>query len=85
VAATLGCWLHDVHFSKLYMTEEVSKVMLNMHRREVVVNSQIPGANKDPIVARRDGAMGSGLHRNPYELVLPDGQIENIGWLISSK
>lgn len=81
MGAAIGCMLHNSHFASSYMTEEVSKIMLSQISYNTTDNSQIPGASKNPDFTKSNSRTVLERH-NPYDLTLPDGSIENIGWLI---
>lgn len=81
MSAAIACYLHSSHFASTYMTEELSKIMLEQISYSRTDNTQIPGATKNPDFTKSNSRTVL-ERRNPYDITLPDGSIENIGWLI---
>lgn len=81
----IACWIHDTFFSHEYVSEEVSKQMLENISMRKTENNEIPGASKDPLYVRKGEVASRRMIQNPYDLYLPDGSVENLGWLIYSK
>lgn len=84
ISLAIACWIHDTFFASSYMTEEVSKHMLDMISYSKRVNTEIPGASKQPEHARLNERFEV-ERRDPFKIGTPDGTMIDIGWLIYSK
>lgn len=85
ISMALACWVKETFLSPNMLTEDMSKTLLGLISKNVTDHTQIPGATKDPRFVKANDRISASPGVNPYELVLPDGTVENLGWLISSK
>jgi len=84
IAAAIACWVRDTFFAQDLVTDDTTKAMINAMSRTQTDQTEIPGGTKDPRFVRNNERLS--LHnRDPYVLTLPDGNVENLGWLIGVK
>ena len=85
LAVAIGCWIKETFLAPNMLTEGMSKTLLGLISRDQTTNTEIPGATKDPRFVRANDRLSVSPHADPYKLVLPNGAVENLGWLISSE
>jgi len=84
MAAAIGCWIRDTFLGSSILNEELSKKMLDCTSYNRTENVDIPGATKNPEFIKKNERI-SLMKRNPYTMTMPNGQLIDIGWLISTK
>jgi hypothetical protein len=85
IALALACWIKETYITPNMMTEGLSKTMLELTGLDHTDHTSIPGATKDPRFVKENERIARQRVKNPYKLTLPDGRVEDLGWLISSK
>jgi len=87
MACALGCWIRDTFLSSSITSTDITKALMNSMSIKRLNHTDIPGAAKDPKYIKSNEALSRSTQTGPnrYSLTLPDGSIENIGWLLGKK
>lgn len=87
MACALACWIRDTFLSSSLTSTDLTKAMMECMSIKRVEHTDIPGATKDPRFIKSNESLSRSKHggASPFEMSLPDGSVENIGWLIGKK
>jgi hypothetical protein len=85
MSGAIAAWVRDTVMGPSFATQEVNKKLMNAMSKTTTLNSDIPGANKDPKIARQQalGIFGGGqTDPRKMKITLPNGIVEDYSWIL---
>jgi hypothetical protein len=83
MAAAIAAWARDTIMGPSFVTQEVHRKMLAGVSKTESLNTDITGASKDPRFVPHKAMGIFNSEKDPMKIRLPNGMVEDYGWLIS--